>query len=162
MDILSVAVAEFEEPVPKKSEDSSDSSKAKPSRNWFTGMFNNIKVKVVELVSTLSSKFQNIFGFSSHAKEDEEATHTIGLKTSSHAKKSENSSDSSKAKPSGNCYTGMFNNIMVNMVELVSILSSKYQTIFGFSSHAKDTIGIGTSVLGLATMVVMVVLLKRV
>ena len=62
----------------------------------------------------------------------------------------------------------MLNNIKLNVVELISSLSSKIENIFGFTSDAKEdaeasnTTVIGASLLGLATLVVMVVLLKRV
>ena len=71
----SFAVAEFQEPVfAEKFEDSSDESKATDSKRWFTGMLQNIKLTVVELVSKLSSSFQNIFGPSSNANGDAKAT----------------------------------------------------------------------------------------
>lgn len=66
---------------------------------------------------------------------------------------------------------GMLQDIKFSVVELVSNLSSTFQNIFGHSSDANGdkkatnmdrTLGVGASFMGLATLVVMVVLLKRV
>lgn len=67
----SVADPEFQEQVfPENVEKSSEGIETGDSENWFTSMLENFKVTVVELVSSLSSSFQNIFGFSSDVNEN--------------------------------------------------------------------------------------------
>lgn len=75
--------------------------------------------------------------------------------------KPEGSSIPSKAKQIGNWFMGKVENV----VELVGGLSSKLQNIFGFAKEDEKeshVIGVGASLMGLATMVIMVVLFKRI
>ncbi|PON55783.1 hypothetical protein PanWU01x14_185920 [Parasponia andersonii] len=85
------------------------------------------------------------------------------------AGKFEDLTDGSQAKDAENWFMGILQNIKLTVVELVSNLSSSFLNIFGPSSNAhgdaKATIidrALGASFMGLATLVVMVVLLKRV
>ncbi|XP_024018703.1 uncharacterized protein LOC21403998 [Morus notabilis] len=68
---------EFQEQVfPENVEKSSEGMETGDSENWFMSMLENFKVTVVELVSNLSSSFQNIFGFSSDVNENIKSTAT--------------------------------------------------------------------------------------
>ncbi|GMN63188.1 hypothetical protein TIFTF001_032266 [Ficus carica] len=80
----------------------------------------------------------------------------------------EKSAEGTEAGNSENWFKDMLENIKLTVVDLVSSLSSSLQNIFGFSSDVNaDTkttamdITIGATFMGLATLVAMVVLLKR-
>lgn len=55
-------------------EKSSEGTEAGNSENWFKNMLENIKLTVVDLVSSLSGSLQNIFGFSSDVNADTNTT----------------------------------------------------------------------------------------
>ena len=84
--------------------------------------------------------------------------------------KTEDDNDSSaklpEAKESGSWFKGMFEKAKLSTVNVVNRLSSKFQDIFDPSDEKKGekdgSFEIARSIIGLATMVIMVVVFKRI
>ncbi|XP_062077854.1 uncharacterized protein LOC133782539 isoform X1 [Humulus lupulus] len=81
----------------------------------------------------------------------------------------ENSSDWSEAAKGGNWLMGVLKNVKLSVTEMVSNLSGYFQSIFGPSPDTKGDakatfvdMSLGASFMGLATLAVMVILLRRI